>query len=259
MLIERDTKELSRYQAFLEFKRAIAPPTQGDFATYEDEKGATYDGHWLPYVELRQEAGMAIPNAINELTRYIHDLRAWDKATQGLGEDDLFEIAIAFVDQLATVAMNLPYVIQQRMLYAVAHLCHLANRTKIGSAWVDDLPEDRKINGAICDKYGNGWVAFPTFRRAVNLLNDVGYQADTEYFRERYTHRLPPRVLYGMHSMYSREKLPKGAEYGLGGRQAMPIAKVVTALERQRNLALPALEAYRAIVDEQMALVKPRK
>jgi hypothetical protein len=257
MLIERDTKELSRYQAFLEAKRAIAPPARGDFATYEDDKDGSYDGRWLPYVELRQEASMALPNAINELTRYIHDLRAWDTATQGVDEDDLFEIAITFVDPLATVAMNLPYVIQQRMLYAVAHLCHLANCMKMGSAWVDDLPEERKINGAICDKYGNGWMAFPTFRGAVNLLNDGVYQAATEYFRERYTHRLPPRVLWGMHSMYSREKLPKGAAYGFGGRHAMPLAKVVAALECQRNLALVALEAYRALVDEHMALIQP--
>lgn len=61
MLIERDTKELSRYQAFLEAKRAIAPPARGDFATYEDDMGGSYDGRWLPYVELRQEASMALP------------------------------------------------------------------------------------------------------------------------------------------------------------------------------------------------------
>lgn len=255
MLTEHDLKELSRFQAFLESKRTISPPTQADFATYEDTDGGSYDGYWLPYIELQQEAGMALPNAINELTRYIHDLRAWDAATQGLGEDDLFEIAITFVDPLATVALNLPYVIQQRMLYAVAHLCHLANRTTMEGAWVDDLPEDRKINGAICDKYGNGWKTFPSFRDAVNLLNDSLYQAATEHFRERYNHRLPPRVLWGMHTLYSREKLPKGAAYGFGGRQAMPISQVVAALERQRDLALVALVAYRSIVAEHLTAI----
>lgn len=257
MLNEHDAKDLGRFQAFLEAKRAITPPSVADYATYENDSGGSYDGYWLPYVELRQEVGMALPNAINELTRYIHDLRAWDAATQGLDDRDLFEIAFGFVDPLAAVALNLPYVIQQRMLYAVAHLCHLANRTTMGSAWVDDLPEERRINGAICDKYGNGWKAFPAFRDAVNLLNDGIYQAATEHFRERYTHRLPPRVLYGMHSMYSRQRLPNGAAYGFGGRYAMPIAQVVAALERQRDLALAALQAYRVLVAEHMALIRP--
>lgn len=257
MLTENDAKELKRFQAFWEAKRAISPPTQADFAPYDDDGGGSYAGHWLPYVELRRETNMALPNAINELTRYIHDLRAWDAATKGMGDDDLFEIAIGFVDPLATVALNLPYVIQQRMLYAVAHLCHLANWTTMGDAWADDLPEDRKINGATCDKYGNGWKAFPAFRDAVNLLNDSVYQVATEHFRERYNHRIPPRVLYGMHSMYSREKLPKGAAYGFGGRQAMPLAQIIAALERQRDLALTVLQTYRALVAEHLALIQP--
>ena len=256
-MFESDLRQLGRYQQFLEAKRSIAPPTQEHFATYDEDKSHSYDGRWLPYVEIRREAGMALSNAINELTRYIHDLRAWDLVTQGLGEDDLFEVAFTFVDPLATVALNLPYVIQQRMLYAVAHLCHLANRIKIGSAWLDDLPEDKKINGAVCNKYGNGWEAFPSFRDAVNLLNDEVYQVATEYFRERYNHRLPPRVLFGMHSMYSREKLPRGAAYGLGGRSAIPLTKIVAALERQRDLALEALSAYRVLVDEHMTLIRP--
>jgi hypothetical protein len=142
------------FQAFHKARKTLSPPQKESYATYQKRLGGSYNGVWLAYMQIWHDADLAIANAINELTRYNFDLKAWDAVTKPMDDDDKFNVALHFVDPLSALALNLPYVIQQRLLYAAAHLCHQANRAKLKGEWKDDLPNDAKINGKICDQYG---------------------------------------------------------------------------------------------------------
>lgn len=53
-------------------------------------------------------------------------LSAWRDVVNKLDDKGKFDVAIEFVEPLATIALNLPYVIRSRFIFATAHLSHQA-------------------------------------------------------------------------------------------------------------------------------------
>jgi hypothetical protein len=69
-----------------------------------------------------------------------------------------FNVAHAFVDPLSTIALNLPYVIRSRFIFASE-----AGRTKVPQGWKDDLALDDEIYFAQAEAVEFPWTA-NTFR-----------------------------------------------------------------------------------------------
>lgn len=91
---------------------------------------------------------------MNTLTRYTRQLTAWRDLLEFEDTQTQFVAAVDFIDSIATVAINLPYVIRSRFIFAVAHLCHQANHAKQGSDWEDDFPLGNEIWFDSADKHG---------------------------------------------------------------------------------------------------------
>ncbi|MEL5350488.1 hypothetical protein PTR25_11940 [Serratia nevei] len=130
-----------QYRCILE-----STPFKGKHAPYEwGELPQTLHMDWFPYSQMFNEFSGELANALNELLGYTHQLAAWRDLLAPLNPQQQLDAAVDFVDPVATVALNLPYVIRSRFIFASAHLCHQANQAKQGAEWKDEFPLDGEI------------------------------------------------------------------------------------------------------------------
>lgn len=207
---------------------------------------------WMAYSQMFDEFSRELANALNTLTRYTHQLTAWRDLLAGMEAQQQLDAAVEFIDPLATVAITLPYVIKSRFIFAAAHLCHQASRSKQGSAWKDEFPLDSEIWFETADQHGKGWKRYNTFKTRLERINAKDYQRDTHDFRHTYNHRFSPRVVIGVSQVVTRhvDKSSGRVSYGFGGTPALTLPHVVSLLEAQCQQCYLAFDAFQQLVRE---------
>ena len=161
-----------------------------EYAPYDwDNLPSTMSIHWLAYRQMFKEFSREISNVINKFVNLTYQLDSWHLAFQELSMDDRFEAVHEFVDTIGTVALNIPYVIRSRFIFAVAHLCHQANQAFDKSNWVDDFPLDSEVYFETADVYGSRWKSYKKQKRLLEAIANKRFREATHHFRDKYNHR----------------------------------------------------------------------
>lgn len=240
---------------YRQYRAALkAAPFKGKFMPYGwGALPQTLPIEWMPYAEMFNEFSQELANTINDLTRYTHQLAAWRDVLARLDDDGKFGAAHEFVDPLATIALNLPYVIRSRFIFAAAHLSHQAGRANAPSGWKDDLTLDDEIYFKQADTVGGAWKTWTKLKMKLERIGDKTYQAKTKNFRNTYNHRFSPRVVFGQTKMVTRvvNNKTKQVSYRFGGTEPLTLKVVVELLEEQCQACYKAFEAFQKLVNEQ--------
>ncbi len=244
---------------YRQFRKTLKDtPFKGKYMPYEwSGLPDTLPFRWMPFAEMFSEFSREIANSLNELTRYTHELTAWRALVAPLNSDQKMNVAHHFVSSLATLALNLPYVIRSRFIFATAHLSHQANMAKQKKAWIDDLPLDDEIYFALADKYGAPWKKYSKLKTSLERIGSKSYQAATGDFRNTYNHRFSPKVLIGQTQVVTRyvDSSTKNVTYGHGGRDPLSLETIVILLEEQCVRCYRAFENFQKLIKEQEAAI----
>lgn len=250
-------------------------PLQGKYADYDwGNLPDPLQVPWWAYGEMFQEFSRDLANSVNQLVKYVHRLKAWSAVINGLDDASKLEVLLEFIDPVAIVTLNLPYAIQSRFIFATAHLAHQANITKDGNAWKDDLPLDREITFKTAEKYAAQWKSYETLRRTLKEISADDYKKATCDYRNKYNHRISPRIEIGLTGMDTRSKIKNGRivgatgiimskisdqetiQYAFGATPPLRIEQIITALEEQCVRCHAAFEAFKALVQEHEAYIR---
>src|SRR5712671_3150374 len=151
------------YRRYLAALRAT--PSEGCFMPYDWTRLPNpLDALWLPYAKMLGEFAPELANTINDLTRGVQQLRAWAAVVPSLSDKQKQDACIEFIDALATITVNLPYVIRSRFICATAHLAHQANIVHDRPGWVDDLRLDQQIDMKDANARWQRWKTYPTLK-----------------------------------------------------------------------------------------------
>jgi hypothetical protein len=212
---------------------------------------------WMAYAEMFKEFSQELANTINDLSRYTHQLAAWREVVSNLDVDAKLSVAVEFVDPLATLALNLPYVIRSRFIFASAHLSHQASRAKAPAEWKDDLALDHEIFFEQAQTAAAPWKSWSKLKTKLERISDRTYQAKTRDFRNTYNHRFSPRIVVGQTNMVTRrvDLAAKRVSYGFGGLEPLTLELVVELLEEQCERCYKAFEAFQKLVKEQEIVI----
>jgi hypothetical protein len=135
----------------------------GRLAEYNWIEKQSWDIDFFAYSQMLDEHSREIANSINELHNYISRLDSWSSRLNDMDcEQEKIDLVIEFVTPIATLAINMPYVIRSRFIYSIAHLCHQANKAK-GGEWKDDISPNDEIIFQTADKYGSKWRKYTAF------------------------------------------------------------------------------------------------
>jgi hypothetical protein len=181
---------------------------------------------WIPYASMLGEFAGELANTINDLTHGVQQLRAWAAVVPSLSDEQKLHACHEFIDALATLTVNLPYVVRSRFIFATAHLSHQANIVHDRSAWRDDLPLDRRIYFKEADARGKRWKSYSTLKQSLERLSGSAFRAATHEFRDTYNHRFSPRFVIGVTQMVRRRvEQPSGrVSYDLGGLEPLRLS-----------------------------------
>lgn len=156
-------KLLDIYKKFLELRCETEGP--GPIADYEwYSLPHKFRFSLMAYSQMLQDHSRELSNSINELYRYIVNLKVWEQIISELDEDEKFELLIEMISPFATLSINLIYVIRSRFIFSAAHLCHQANKIKFKDEWKDDLPNDESIYFEHADAVGASWRGYRKFK-----------------------------------------------------------------------------------------------
>ena len=254
-VIGKKVKMIDAYKQFLDNKTNISPC--GSVAPYNwYELPDQLPIQWMAYTQMLSEHSRELANSINELLRYITSLAAWKGVIDSKDGDVKYEIIIEFVSPIATLAINLPYVIRSRFIYSVAHLCHQANQTK-QKEWADDLPIDHEIYFNAADNYCLLWKQYTKLKITLEKISNKKFQSDTYDFRNKYNHRYSPRIELGLTGLVTRNVKNDGrANYAFGYTDPLKIDQLLPALTEQHANCLRAFEKYRKLVNEHISAIE---
>jgi hypothetical protein len=242
-----------RYQHVL-----ASRPHSGRFLPYDwDALPESLDARWLAYSQMLSEFSRELANVINDLTNYVPRLEAWSEVVRALSNEEKLTACREFIDPLATVAVGLPYAIKARFVFAIAHLCHQANRARQGQDWQDNLTWDGDIKMDAAETLGSNWPSFKRLKARLDTVNGKAFRQATHDFRNAYNHRLSPRFVIGMTQMITRHVDPNtnSVFYGFGGMEALDLAEVSALLAAQRDNCYGVFEAFQALVQEHVTVI----
>lgn len=249
---------LDTYRKFIE-KREEVDSTM-EIAPYNwFEFPESISSEWLAYSQMLNEHARELSNSLNELNRYVENLKAWCEILDDMGDDDQkkYQVIFEFVSPIATLAINFPYVIRSRFFYSIAHLCHQANRLK-QTSWSDDLPTDTNIYQEHTDDVGRHWGRkYSKLKLALEKVCNKTYQDETLNFRNKYNHRYSPRIEIGITNLVTRNLDKQGnVSYGIGGVGPLKLQTIVPLLEEQHAAIMKAFSLYQTLINEQIKLIK---
>ncbi len=214
----------------------------------------TIPGGWLVYFRMLEDFSRIVANNINTLGYYCEKMRVWNIVLEDYNVDLRDEILFEFVDPLCVVALNLPYAIRCRFIFAIAHLCHQANRA-ISSKWIDNidtLAEDRKIDFGIAYKVARKWTIRDRLFEAIKALFDENHAEITKDFRHTYNHRMPSQEIVGVAAFVKREIGSVGkVHYKFGAAPRLDLTKMSGELMAEFRKELLAFERFKELVHEQ--------
>jgi hypothetical protein len=211
---------------------------------------------YMAYSQMLEEHSMELANSVNQLRGFIGKLSAWGDVLAECEEDELNrQIVMEFVDPLATVAINLPYVIRSRFIYSVAHLCHQANRAKL-QGWKDDFPLDSEIYFGEADRHGQHWKRYGKLKLKLQGISSKKYADETLDFRNKYNHRYSPRIEHGLTGLVVRQIGKDGrVSYVFGQTEPLKVKRIVELLKEQYHACMGSFVEYQKLVQDQISAV----
>jgi hypothetical protein len=212
------------------------------------------NGAWVVYSQMLNEYATELANIINDLTNHVHRLRAWDSVLAGLDETDQHEVSHEFIDTLGTVGLGQPYAIKSRFTFAVGHLSHQANLAADGRDWKDEFPTKNLYLNDI-EPYASQWKAYRAFKLKLEPLAGKKFKNASDDFRNTYNHGFSSRFVIGMTATVRREIFEGRVRYAFGGTDPLTVAEVADLLEVERDHCYRAFDAFRALIEEQIAVI----
>ena len=246
-------------ESYRRYRRILkALPSNGQYVDYGwGGLPENVDEMWMPYTLMFGEFARELANVMNEFTRYTHQLAAWRDLVAPLDNRKKLDAIVGFINPVATVAINMPYVIRSRSIFAAAHLSHQANRAKLGVSWKDEFPLDGEVYFAAADAHAKEWKRYKGLKKKIENIGAKDYQHATNDFRNAYNHRFSPRIELGITQVVKRHVKPDGSvSYGFGGVYPLQLTCIVTLLEAQCQHCYQAFEAFKLLIKEQEEAIK---
>lgn len=249
---------LSLYAKFYQALKARKPDDGFRYMPYgKNPLPGQLFANWMAYSQMYEEFARELANIINKFSNDIERLRAWAEIMSGLSDTDKVEACLIAVDDLATISLNLPYVIRSRFFFAGAHLSHQANRALQREKWVDNLPLDNEIYKEAFD------VALLPWKRkgnklkiALEKIENAAYREATSDFRNAYNHRFSRRFVIGMTNIVTRYPSTNGGYcYSFGGARPFEMDEIADLLVLQRNACYAAFDAFEALIEAHAAAI----
>lgn len=209
------------------------------------------------YHELLREHLQNLANEINAFGHRIGQLEAWSKVLSHHEPLDQLTLSIELVDSIALSAVQTPYALRFRFIFAASQLSHQANKATDSSWGESRLPNDRGINYCVMKRCVERWRTGQSLINSLSGLSDSAYSDATCNFRNLYNHSAPPGLVHCFSGLVSRKRDSETGttSYRFGASPPLELSHLASTLSVQHGHAIASFDALSAVVKEQLAAV----
>lgn len=243
----RDERAIDFYR---QFREGLPQAIDLELAPYPRPfAGGEFNVRAILFHQVAQDALREIANTINDFGRYLSHLDAWTPIYEGAGEDDRSVLLLEHIRPLLTLALNAPYSIRGRIIYAA---CASSQHARNFTTWPGNRPDWRSDHADMrtAKRLAEPWAAWPTLAAALGRLEAEELAGATGDFRNHHHHGHPRSI--GVGYVASIRRLPGDREsWSMGEEGPLSPAELIPRLVPEHAAALEAFRAYLALVIEQ--------
>lgn len=200
---------------------------------------------------------------INGFCSILKDLCAWEKVLKDYPTGEMkCNMLAEIINPISLVALNMPYAIKGRFIYASVSLLHeTAFLIDEKYEWKNFLKkniyiEDLEKFKPLSEK--QNWESFALFLDKLKQINTKEHQADTSNFRNRFHHLLPPNIELGLSSFVRRIEKEGNPAYGIGPEPPLPISKLLISLQSEHEACIKTFQAFWLLLKDQLEIWKQK-
>lgn len=247
---------LASYRAFREVFEADTA-WDADLLSYTQyripsEQGA--GGDWFLYHSHASDFVREMLNTINQFRMHAARLAAWAAVLEGRPDQERLDLMIEFVNTLANAALDAPYKIKNRLVYAASNLCDTANAAT-GEHLPAILPPDQSIGFGTLQAVGAPWSKVGELCTALGLLNGNEFREATGNFRNTEHHRFARAIELGFPITLMRLPSEPGTRrFAIGGPEPLTLATLVPVLQIEHQRSVVAFQSFWELIQEHLPI-----
>lgn len=186
---------------------------------------------------------LSILSLVGQINRFNSDLfaiKVWKTILPDYTRDQQRHLVHEFVESLSYACMFAPFALKNQIIFTGTKTAILFERGK-GAL---KLPDDYKISMDHFRDWAGKWKGFPQVERWLKKLNDEKFILHTNNFRNRYTHRIPPRIEFGLSPNFRFELKNKLFTIYLSPEKPLRLSQSLNASIRQHKMCVKAFLAF---------------
>lgn len=213
---------------------------------------------WMVFHEMASDYIRELLNEINHFCSTISDLDTWDMVLKDSSDEIKYDLLIETVYPIAITSLNFPYLIRNRFIYFTTKLLNetlnhvYKNRQKI-------ITDEKKINFKSLLNFkslpfkNDLIISLDKLLAELSKINTEQFKDKTYEYRDRFHHRLPPKIEIGLSSMVTRKDNPDGSiAYAFGGQLPLKISDLIPVLLSEHSSCVSAFLAFWLLIEEQI-------
>ena len=210
------------------------------------------------YNSMLREYFREIVNEIVRFDEYSKDISYWAKILARIDDEQIKGICqFENVDPKASLCLLFPKAIQARFIFATAKLSHLVNYRRLGKNWTNVFSDDHQIDYKECNRVGKDWQEYKSLKLKLEKLDNHNSKSNTGDFRNAFSHRFPRRIEFGhlLTLTFHKAHNPRKLSFTIGEQKPFELSEVVAASGEHVKLCVDALNAFKALVSEQISFL----
>lgn len=180
------------------------PLRHADYFDEDAEPNSKRDFSFMFFDMSRDEFTRESANHINFFVKLVKNVTIWSEIISELPtRDDQWEVYDQFLRAPATLALLMPQAMREKFFYYFSHLANEVRRLKGGPA-SDDLGADNSISERTAERYKHDWARGGEFIDLIRRIGGDHFAAQTEGFRNSFSHRITPNIGWGISHLATR-------------------------------------------------------
>lgn len=205
----------------------------------------------LAWLCFQDEYTITIINLYNQFVSNLNKLYVFDKIIKTYPQEVDYDLRSEFTEILLDHCLHKPNEYKNRIIFCATHISHEAN-LMCNKYKQNDLPDDKNINFKEFKKRSQYWTASKDLSLLLKQIgNDTNFSKQTDDYRNKSQHRVPPYLEYGDSQFLVKHKDGEKVGYVFGACQPLRTGDMLPLLIKQGQVMRKSFFQYWNLIEEQ--------
>ena len=186
---------------------------------------------------------------LNTWSNYLVELKTWEEILPDYTESQRLHLFCEFVEPRMVLCLGAPNALKNQMIFTGTKIAILFEKGRLHSK----LPEDERISAKDFRKWAGAWDGFGQVEQLLNKINGVDFANSTKAFRNRYHHRIPPRIELGLTPDFTFENNRSYFTMRLSPEEPLPLTDAINASVCEHRASLAAFREFWGMIKRKVS------